>query len=208
MTRLFHMAQPGSTHNLQNRHTLRQQLRARRNALSPQQQQRAAQQLTQQLSRHLWFKQAQHIGFYLPSDGEIDPCPLLRLALALGKSCYLPVILAKNRLQFRRVTTHTPLIKNRFGIGEPPAGTQIRPNWLLDLVFMPLVGFDLHGNRLGMGGGYYDRSFSHSTSQPHPVGRRVGLAHSCQQVTSLIPAHWDVPLAAIATEQKIIVSMP
>lgn len=185
------------------RQSLRRELRARRRGLSPQQQKRAALALTEHLHKHLWFARAQHVAFYLPADGELDPRPLLNLALAAGKCCYLPVVRANGRLSFRRYRPGTPLRFNNFGIPEPVASAPQRQPWLMQLVLMPLVGFDLCGNRLGMGGGFYDRTFSARPGQPRPQGKRVGLAHSCQQVTRLPIASWDVPLHAVATEHRL-----
>lgn len=182
------------------RQQLRSQMRARRRALSAAQQMRAAQSLATHLSQHLWFRQAKHIAFYLPNDGEIDPRPLLNLGLALGKACYLPVITPQQQLIFRRTDGHSALVTNRYGIAEPAQGAPFRPHWLLDLVLLPLVAFDNAGNRLGMGGGYYDRTFATRPHRPHPMGRRLGLAHSCQRVGCLASASWDIPLHAIATE--------
>lgn len=181
---------------------LRQQLRQARRALSQVQQQRAAARLAQRLSQHLWFKQAHHIGFYLANDGEIDPTPLLNIARALGKQCYLPVVLNGGKMQFRAIQPGTRLTLNQYNIVEPGLGARYRPAWLLDLVLVPLVGFDLQGHRLGMGGGYYDRAFASIQGKPRPSRRRIGLAHECQKLTTLAVDSWDIPLAAIATDQR------
>ncbi|BFM13163.1 5-formyltetrahydrofolate cyclo-ligase [Simiduia litorea] len=182
---------------------LRQQLRQLRRSLTPAQQKRAAACLAQHISQHLWFRQAKHIAFYLPSDGEIDPAPLLALALALGKKCYLPVVLPSGKLQFRTIKAGTRLTLNKYHIVEPALGARARPAWLLDLILLPLVGFDLRGNRLGMGGGYYDRTLATVQGRPKPCRRRIGLAHQCQQVTALHGDSWDIPLAAIATDKAL-----
>lgn len=185
------------------RQSLRRELRTRRRALSRRQQKRAALMLAEHLQKHLWFARAQHVAFYLPADGELDPRPLLNLALAAGKHCYLPVVQPNGKLSFRRYHPGTELRANRFGIPEPVRSARQRQPWLLQLVLMPLVGFDLCGGRLGMGGGFYDRTFSAQPGRPRPQGKRVGLAHSCQHVTRLPIASWDVPLHAIATERQL-----
>ncbi|MDN3637439.1 5-formyltetrahydrofolate cyclo-ligase [Simiduia curdlanivorans] len=180
---------------------LRLRLRQLRRSLTPAQQQRAAASLAQHLSQHLWFRQAKHIAFYLPNDGEIDPTPLLELALAQGKHCYLPVVMSGGKLQFRALEVGTRLTINKYNIIEPDLGARVRPVWLLNLILLPLVGFDLHGNRLGMGGGYYDRTLAAVKGRPTPSRRRVGLAHQCQRLASLDGDCWDIPLAAIATDK-------
>lgn len=176
------------------RHTLREQ----RRALSDADQNRAAIGLATHLAGHLWFVRARHIAFYLPNDGEIDPRPLMSLAHQLGKRCYLPVVTPRGDLQFRRYQPGQALQRNRFGIEEPRLGAPSRPHWLLDLTFLPLVGFDHCGNRLGMGGGFYDRTFGQG---PAAAGRRLGLAHSCQAWPLLPAESWDIPLHGIATER-------
>ncbi|GAB3112896.1 5-formyltetrahydrofolate cyclo-ligase [Aestuariicella hydrocarbonica] len=193
---------------MENRQTLRKTLRARRRALSPRQQQQAAQQLLRKLKQQPLFLRSQRVAFYLPNDGEIDPRPLIREAWRRGKHCYLPVLApgSDNHLWFVRHTPTTPLQKNRFGIPEPKALHQHRfLAQQLDVVFLPLVGFDRQGGRMGMGGGFYDRSFAFKLASPSHKPYLVGLAHHCQQVDQLQLAHWDIPLSAIATDREIIV---
>lgn len=190
------------------RQDLRKQLRQRRRSLSPQQQQQAAQQLCKRLKRQPLFLRSKHIALYLPNDGEIDPRPLITEAWRRGKCCYLPVLepSRENRLWFVRYTPDTALIQNRFGIAEPKADYQQRFSVTqLDLIVMPLVGFDTQGGRMGMGGGFYDRSlaFKHGSNRQKPY--LLGLAHQCQQVDELELAHWDIPLNAVATDKAMII---
>ncbi len=190
------------------RSTLRRQLRAARRALSPLEQHQASQRLWRQLAQHPLFRRARHIAFYLANDGEIDPAILLEHAQRLGKQCYLPVITGwpADRMHFQRLVPGQRWITNRFGIREPliDAGLQARP-WRLDLVLMPLVGFDAAGNRLGMGGGFYDRTFAYRRRRQCWTGPRLlGLAHHCQKVAQLPTASWDIPLDGIVSDQQII----
>lgn len=191
------------------RQQLRQALRARRRSLSKTQQQQAALNLIRQLRQQPWFIQAKTLVVYLANDGELDPEPLAQMAASLNKKVYLPVLhpLQPGFLWFIHwVPGQTPLIKNRFGIHEPKLRgyglfrhRRVQP-WAVDLVLMPLVGFDRHGGRLGMGGGFYDRTFDISKSR----ARRpllIGLAHGCQEVADLPQAAWDVPLDAVATPE-------
>lgn len=189
----------------QTRSQLRQQLRAARHRLSHQQRQHAAEQLVQQISRSRLFQRSQHIAVYLPNDGEIDLWPLIEYAWHQGKHCYLPVVGHRHthRLWFVPFKRETPLYRNRYGIAEPqhPNSARSFPLRRLDLVLMPLVGFDMKGNRLGMGGGYYDRSFAFLHRQSH--WRKpclIGAAYDFQCLPQLDVQAWDVPLDAIVTE--------
>ncbi|GAA5315827.1 MAG: 5-formyltetrahydrofolate cyclo-ligase [Candidatus Pelagadaptatus aseana] len=192
---------------MDDRQKLRQELRQRRRALTGKQQQIAAQSLCRQLRNQLFFLRARHIAIYLPNDGEIDPRPLMQTALTMGKKCYLPVLYPDGRhiLQFLPFDNDTRLQDNRFGIPEPCVRQQHqhKPKYL-DLVLMPLVGFDARGGRMGMGGGFYDRTFAFRQNPACHKPRLIGLAHQCQQVPHLELADWDIPLDAIATDNQLI----
>lgn len=186
------------------RQTLRQALRARRRSLSPLQQKRAALAITRQLLGHPQVQRSRHIAIYLPNDGEIDPGLFIRFARRLGKVFYLPVLhpIYQNRLWFFQFDRTTRLVPNRFGIPEPqPHSTRRRSARALDLVLLPLVGFDARGGRLGMGGGFYDRSFAFKLKQGHGAPYLIGLAHECQRVPKLSVASWDVPLDAVISDR-------
>ncbi|WP_426415118.1 5-formyltetrahydrofolate cyclo-ligase [Aestuariirhabdus sp. LZHN29] len=188
------------------RSQLRQHLRFCRNRLSAQDQRNASARLTANLACHPAFIRSQHIAFYLANDGEIDPDALIQRAWSMGKQCYLPVLKpgSSNELWFTAFHSDTRLTPNRYGINEPSLHHgQHRPAWSLDLVLMPLVGFDPTGNRLGMGGGYYDRSFAFLQQQP-PLRRPtlIGLAHECQRVDQLPCDSWDIPLSEIITDEN------
>lgn len=194
---------------MDNRQVLRREMRHRRRALSVQQQQSAARDLFRLLSRQPLFLRSRHIALYLANDGEISPQLLLDRALRMGKRCYLPVLApgTENRLWFVRYDHATRLVPNRYGIPEPqPAPKTTLPAARLDLVLMPLVAFDAHGGRLGMGGGYYDRSFAFKRRLKNHSPYLLGLSHSCQQTEKLALADWDIPLHGIATEKRIFVS--
>lgn len=208
--------QPDSTTALpqsrdQDRRALRRSLRQQRRALTPKQQQAAASRLTQRLRKLPEIQRARHLALYLPNDGEIDPTPLLAWLKRRNAHAYLPVLkpLAENSLWFVHYHPGTPMVANRFGILEPctrhAANTaRRRPVWALDVILLPLVGFDEYGERLGMGGGFYDRTLA-ATQRGGPRPRLIGVAHDCQGVERLPTAPWDVPLDAIVSDRRLVI---
>ncbi|WP_338481150.1 5-formyltetrahydrofolate cyclo-ligase [Pseudomonas trivialis] len=185
---------------------LRRMLRKARRALTPSEQRQAALGLYRQLAQHPLFRRAKHISLYLPTDGEIDPRLLLRAAQRRGKATYLPVLSAwsRTKMVFQRVRPGEILRPNRFRILEPRVNARRqRKVWALDLVLLPLVGFDDVGGRLGMGGGFYDRSLAYLARRKHwRKPTLLGLAHECQKVDRLAQASWDVPLAGTVTDRQ------
>ncbi|MBV6751245.1 5-formyltetrahydrofolate cyclo-ligase [Pseudomonas chlororaphis] len=184
---------------------LRRLLRKARRALSVSEQRQAARGLYRQLAQHPLFRRARHISLYLPTDGEIDPRLLLREAQRRGKHTYLPVLSAwpRTRMVFQRIRPGEKLQPNRFRILEPRVNLAAqRKVWALDLVLLPLVGFDVEGGRLGMGGGFYDRSLAYlARRQSWRKPTLLGLAHECQKVGKLNQASWDVPLQGTVTDR-------
>ncbi|WP_312966299.1 5-formyltetrahydrofolate cyclo-ligase [Stutzerimonas kunmingensis] len=187
------------------RPALRRKLRHARRQLTPAQQRLAARRLYRQLAQHPRFRRAQHIALYLPNDGEIDPRLLLQAAQRRGKATYLPVLnpWPRTRMVFQRIEPGEQLRRNRFGILEPVIRTaRQRRVWALDLLLMPLVGFDGKGGRLGMGGGFYDRSLAYRAMRKKShKPTLLGLAHECQRVDQLPLESWDVALQATVTDQ-------
>lgn len=183
----------------QRKQALRRELRQRRRALAPADQRRAADRLVRQLTRRPDYPRVRHVALYWAMDGEIDLAPLMRRLVRDRKRVYLPVLHPQvPRLWFRRWRPRAPLVRNRFGIPEPRRGSRIPP-WCLDWVLMPLVGFDEAGGRLGMGGGFYDRTFAAEARWPSRP-QRIGVAHECQKVAQVPLEAWDLPLAAVVTD--------
>lgn len=186
---------------------LRHQLRQRRLALSHTAQARASRALLDRLLRLPQFHRARHVALYFGTRGELDPSPLLDMAEALGKTCYLPVLhpFRTGRLWFCRWRPGEPLRPNRFGIAEPTAcGSRMRAPRHLDLVLVPLLGFDAACNRLGMGGGFYDRTFAFRHQRSHITRPYLlGVAHDFQRVDRLQVQPWDVRLDAVLTERTL-----
>jgi len=185
---------------------LRKNIRQQRRALTARQQHLHAQKLAENICRHPAFRNAKRIAFYLPEDGEIDTTYLIERAWRYKKKIYLPVLPPLGHsLFFAPFTDNSKLLPNRFGIAEPVCHPRM---WLrarqLNLILLPLVAFDIQGNRLGMGGGFYDRSlaFTRHRKQWHSP-QLIGLAHDLQKVEQLSCESWDVPLNMIATEKTI-----
>lgn len=188
------------------RQQLRKQMRSARRSLTPHQQKRAAKALMLSLLRNPSFLRARSIAIYLATDGEIDPKFVIERCWELGKRTYLPVLhpVRHNRLWFHEYHAETRMKKNCFGISEPdPRHSLRKPAWSLDLVLFPLVAFDTNGGRMGMGGGFYDRTFSFTRQRGGKLSPRlIGLAHDLQKVEKLPVESWDIPLSAIVTDKN------
>jgi 5-formyltetrahydrofolate cyclo-ligase len=182
----------------------RQQLRALRRSLSRHERRQRADALCRHLFNQPLFANSRRLAVYLPTDGEVDTATIIARAWDHGKQVYLPVLVPylHNRLWFARYTADTHLVSNRFGIAEPAVvhRQRVEPH-ALDLVLTPLVGFDAQGNRLGMGGGFYDRSFAFLLRRrAWRKPRLVGLAYTFQQLPQLPAQPWDVPLTGVVTD--------
>jgi len=184
---------------------VRRLMRKRRRLITPHEQVEAGKKLAKRLSVLPCFRNSKRIAFYVARDGEIDPGFAMNIAETMGKECYLPVLhpLKQNRLYFGRYRSGDPLAINRFGINEPYLrGAKITPAFALDLILLPLVAFDRSCNRIGMGGGFYDRTLRLQQC----FTRLVGLAQSCQETDSISKQPWDIPLQAVVTEKIVIYS--
>ncbi len=184
---------------------IRRQLRTLRSTLSAEQREQAAAQLSIRVATLKVFQEAQHIAGYLAFDGEMDPERLLQQALAAGKTVYLPILMGKAPMRFAPYRSGDPLVPNYFGIPEPqvPKERLLSPQGL-DLVLTPLVAFDESGTRMGMGGGFYDRSFAFLNHPGHPPKPQLlGLAYELQKLPALNRQPWDIPLHSIATEATL-----
>jgi 5-formyltetrahydrofolate cyclo-ligase len=177
---------------------LRTTLRQRRRAILPTAQSRAARSIAQLVSALPQWARAQHIALYHPADGEIGTQSIAQQARAQGKHTYLPVIGANRNMVFAKWQAEESLQPNALGILEPMPDAETYSAAKLDIVFLPLLGWDQHGGRLGMGAGYYDRAF---TGIEGPA--LIGLAHQIQQVDRIPTDPWDIPLDLIVTDTKI-----
>jgi 5-formyltetrahydrofolate cyclo-ligase len=183
---------------------LRSTLRKQRRSLSYLEQEAASKNLIIQINQSKLLLKHQHIALYLGNDGELNPEILINKLWKQKKHVYLPVLhpFYKNTLCFCRMKPESKLIKNRFGILEPyfKYSKSIQKRFL-SLVLMPLVAFDKTGNRIGMGGGFYDRSFSYKANSKHCKPKLIGVAHAFQEQNSLPLEKWDIPLEGVLTDK-------
>lgn len=193
------------SHSL-SRREIRAQLRQYRRDLSASAQTNAALDIARQLSQIEALKHRQRIASYLANDGEIDLSQFHQERWQAGQHIYLPVLhpFAKQHLVMLHYHANTAMTENHFGIKEPKLDVcAVCPLANLDVILLPLVGFDSKGNRLGMGGGFYDRSLApFRNQQTRPL--LIGVAHDCQQVDSLPIESWDIPLDGIVTPSQRI----
>lgn len=189
----------------QQRAVLRRYVIEQRDALSKEQLRAAARDMCLLLESTPEFHHAVHLAAYWPIKGEMDVRPVIEQAHRYNKHVYLPVITEDDTLMFAAYDADTPMRENRYRIQEPDVAKDklVSPRDL-DLVILPLVVFDSYGNRLGMGGGYYDRTFAflneeHDTVKPV----LVGAAHEFQHTGEIPPHPWDVPTRMVVTEQRV-----
>jgi 5-formyltetrahydrofolate cyclo-ligase len=182
---------------------LRRQLRSLRRAITGVDRSQAARRLCRLVDRARLLRPGRRIGLYLPMPEELDTTPLLHLALRRGCVVALPRVTSKRHARMRFFEFDGTMKRGAYAILEPGGSRALRAREL-DLVFMPLVGFDAAGNRMGMGKGFYDRYFAHRIamrSWRRPL--LVGIAYQVQQVSSLPCRRHDVPLDAIVTDRTL-----
>jgi len=180
------------------KHALRSLLRQRRRVLSPEVQAKAGQDVAKQVFSLPEWNSIRRIAIYHSSDGEISTEAIAQYCHQLEIEVYLPVLGSSKSMVFAQWQAGDELQQNRFGIYEPPTNAPRCPLARFDIVFLPLVGWDKSGGRLGMGGGYYDRALFRVSG---PL--RVGLAHEGQEIDTLPRDSWDIPLDAIITNTQI-----
>ncbi len=189
---------------------LRKQLRQIRQTLDSQTQQQNASLAFEAFKSYTdnRFPEPSKIALFLSQDGELDTRKCIEfLWQQTQHQVYLPVLETRDGLHMAFVEYRPDSImkNNQFGISEPDVPfSEHLTGRELDMVLMPLVGFDEQGNRLGMGGGYYDRTFEFKLKTPNQHPKLIGWAHSCQKVEQLPCEPWDVPINGIITEEGLI----
>jgi 5-formyltetrahydrofolate cyclo-ligase len=187
------------------RRKLRDGLLAQRRAVTPAERAHASRLVAEHADRFLHLRSDWRIAAYSALPWELDAAPLIERARRRGCRIYLPRMQRpRSSRAMRFLELSGALRRNRLGIDEPAGTAAIGARWL-DIVFLPLVGFDRFGMRLGSGGGFYDRAFAFRHARHNWHGPRlVGLAYAFQEVGRITPAAHDVPLDAVITEKGIL----
>jgi 5-formyltetrahydrofolate cyclo-ligase len=186
------------------RNALRRHLKKLRRAVPPAERRAAGAAVAHHIRQSFNLRPGLRIAVYAPLPSELDTAALVRLAEQHRCCLYLPRLtdLRRRRMQF--VAAGGNMRRNHLGIMEPVLLRHLAAR-NLDLVFVPLVGFDAKGERLGMGAGYYDRAFAFLRRRSHWIHPRlIGVAYSFQQVPHIEGASHDVRLNAVITEKGLI----
>ena len=182
------------------RSALRQLCLARRGATTPQQRRDADAQICRTLAALEEVRQARCVLSYLAAEGEADLKALHRILRGRGIALAFPRVTSPGQMEAYLPESGDALLPGRFGLREPdPERAALLEPGAIDLVIVPCVGFDRAGNRLGHGGGYYDRFLLRC-----PGAKRLLAAYACQEVDGLRLEEWDIPVQGICTEQEFI----
>lgn len=185
---------------------MRKKFRQERKSLSKYQQSSASHSISSQLTQLILESNAQTVACYLPNDGEVDLRHFIQQCWSKNISVCLPVLhpFSSGYLLFIDYPANSRLAQNQFGIFEPNWDVnQVRCLGDIDIIFSPLVAFSEDGNRLGMGGGYYDRTLS-CLDRLLKKPTLAGIAHDCQQAALLPTEIWDIPMDWIVTPTRVI----
>ena len=196
------------TDTQQARKSLRNDYRHWRRAVPRREAAIAARRMARQVFASAEFRRAKHIALYLACDGEIDTWTIVRKLWRLNKRCYLPIVHDGKTMRFYRLRQNAAVCLRRWSLPEPESTREPVNPAQIDLVLLPLVAFDDNGNRLGRGGGYYDRYLGklrrHRQSTTTRTRRPAlyGLAYDAQRCAQIPAAEWDVPLDGVFTERQ------
>lgn len=180
------------------RASIRKLCREARNALSPKQQLAAAEALASKVIESIKDGNIGSIGVYLASDGELSLSPLIDYCWCHNIRVNVPVLhpFSKGHIVFCDYRPDSEMVNNKYNIQEPKLTCQtLTPLHELDVILAPLVAFDDDNQRLGMGGGYYDRTLAAVTPE-HKLAV-WGVAHQCQHIPSIPCEPWDIPMDRI-----------
>lgn len=182
--------------------SIRKQGKAARSALSSAQRAFSSARAVRNLCSHGIFLAARTIACYIPVGAEVDTTEVFSRAWKMQKRIFAPVTMRDRSLIFREINPDTTLERNAYGLWQPSCGNTLDAS-AFDVVVAPVVAFDGQCNRIGMGGGYYDHTFSFTRNRSMALRPRlVGIAFESQKVPEIKANSWDVPLWRIFTEAQ------
>ena len=179
---------------------LRNELRARRRQLDESDRLSLDVSINHFLAGFIALHRPATIAAFWPFDGEPNLLPTLEATDRQGMQIVLPAIRQRpsgSSLIFRQWSAATEMEKNRYGIPQPSRSPEIQL-CNIDLLLMPLVGWDESGNRLGMGAGFYDRALAPLSQSDVPL--RTGVAYQLQKMPGLPAEPWDIRLHMLLSE--------
>jgi len=184
--------------------SIRRAVRQHLNQLPPIERQTLTDQALENFIRTPEFRRCRHIGLFFPVRHELDILPLLDICLSRKKRIYLPCLypMPFQKLYFLPYSAKDTFSMNRYSIPEPDLAIRRRINlFRLDLVVTPLLAFGTHGERLGMGGGFYDRTFAYRQKPGLLKRPRLWSIALQAQHHPLTGNPWDIPVDGVSTEK-------
>lgn len=181
--------------------SIRRRVKSKRNSISTAEQAKAAFWVALRIARHPCFRRAKSFTAYIAANGELSLAPLIRLGQQQGKTCFLPKISGQG-MGFHSFPKGAKLYRNRYNLMEPSSLKGTLNLAKVNLILCPLVAFDRHGNRLGMGGGFYDKALS--KLKDNRKLKVWGVGHDCQEVPLMQPQTWDIAMDGIFTPSQAI----
>lgn len=179
---------------------LRLAARKARGSMTASERARASRRITDRFLNGRYFLSSETIACYVPTWDEVDTNAIIERAWCAKKRVFLPVTTLHGHMFFRETLPGTDLARNDFGLWEPISGTLIDAS-KLDVVVTPLVAFDVQRNRIGMGGGYFDRTFAFLGGRTHWLRPKlIGVAFECQRVQKITRNPWDIRVFRVLTE--------
>ncbi|HEX2139801.1 MAG TPA: 5-formyltetrahydrofolate cyclo-ligase [Woeseiaceae bacterium] len=179
---------------------LRRKGREARRSLGTDERRNASARIAATVVHSHFFRRSRRIACYLPMPEEVDTWPIIERAWRMKKRIFAPITGRHRLLRFREVRPETTLVTTDFGLQEPLSGEELTAREL-DLVITPLVAFDDAWMRIGMAGGYYDRTFSFLRARSSLLRPKlVGVAFACQEVEKVPLNPWDIGLYRVITE--------
>ena len=199
---LMSQQEKNSQDNNSLREAIRENKRKLRRDLSSRIQEKNSKKISIQISKLQYFLNANNIASYIESDGEISTSHLHKLAWKKNKKVFLPHIEEESKMSFFYFQKGKALKNGPWGTFEIESPKIEKKISEMDLIIVPMVAFDKNGNRLGRGGGFYDRVLSESNITSK--NKIYGLAHDIQEVERIPIKENDIPMNGIIIPNQII----